>query len=164
MGALAAQRGVGLRMIADAVSGLDPLVGIGELVVWHEDDPAAYEDLAARAEAGTLVVPWSIPFPLLGEDFHFALNLEVSGEVMLEPDEPSADQPEGRKAVRVIPTESTRGRLRWDPDQAAAPMPSDDNSTGFVENPRAATAWNPSPRCQALRSLARQTAQEIRNS
>jgi hypothetical protein len=120
MSGLSEHRGVGLRMIADAVSGLDPLVGIGELVVWHEDDPAAYADLAARAEAGTLVVPWSTPFPLLGEDFHFALSLEVSGEIVLEADEPSADQPERRKAVRVVPTKSTRGRLHWDPDQAAA--------------------------------------------
>lgn len=119
---LAEQRGFGLRLIADAVSGLEPEVGIGELVVWHEDDPAAYADLAARADTGSLVVPWPIPFPLLGEGFHFKLDLEVSGEVLLEPDEPSDNQMKGRKAVRVVPTASTRGRLRWEPGQAAAPQ------------------------------------------
>lgn len=114
--ALAEQQG--LRVIADAVSGLEPQVKVGELVVWYEDDPAAYADLAARATAGVLVVPWTIPFPLLGENFQFTLELAVSGEVSLEPAEPSADQAKGRRAVRVVPTSSTRGRLRWDPNMA----------------------------------------------
>lgn len=119
IGALANQKGVGLRIIADTVSGLEPEVRIGELVLWFEDDPSAYADLAARAEAGSLVVPWSVPLPLLGDDFEFAFSLEISGDVTLEPEATSADQPKTRKAVRVVPTESTRGRLRWDADPAS---------------------------------------------
>lgn len=57
MKALADQRGVGLRIIADTVAGLEPKVGIGELVVWYEDTPGTLADLMARAEAGKLVVP-----------------------------------------------------------------------------------------------------------
>jgi hypothetical protein len=114
--ALANQKGIGLRMIADTVSGLEPEVGIRELVLWYEDEPSAYADLTARAEAGSLVVPWSIPFPLLGDDFEFAFSLEISGEVTLEPEETTADQPKRKKAVRVVPAESTRGRLRWAAD------------------------------------------------
>ncbi len=91
IGALADQKGVGLRIIADTVSGLEPEVRIGELVLWYEDDPSAYADLTARAEAGLLVVPWSIPFPLLGDDFEFAFSLEISGDVTLKPEESSAD-------------------------------------------------------------------------
>ncbi|MFI0486774.1 hypothetical protein [Actinomadura sp. 9N215] len=116
IGALADQKGIGLRMIADTVSGLDPEVGIGELVLWYENDPSAYADLAARAEAGSLVVPWSIPFPLLGDGFEFAFNLEISGDVTLEPEETTAEQAKTKRAVRVIPAESARGRLRWDAD------------------------------------------------
>jgi hypothetical protein len=111
--ALAAQRGVGLRMIADTACGLEPEVGIGELVLWYEDQPGAYEDLVTRAESGELVVPWAIAFPLLGEDFEFGFDLQVFGGVTLEPADPSEGQPTNRKAVRVVPTASTRGRLTW---------------------------------------------------
>lgn len=123
IGALANQQDVGLRIVADTVSGLEPEVGIGEVVLWYEDDPSAYADLAARADAGSLVVPWTIPFPLLGDDFQFAFTLEISGDVTLEPEEAGTDQPKIRKAVRVVPTESTRGRLRW--DGAKPPDPAD---------------------------------------
>lgn len=117
--ALAQEKGVGLRMIADTVSGLEPEVGIGELVLWYEDAPSAFEDLTVRAATGALVVPWSIPFPLLGDDFAFAFSLHISGDVTLEPEEPSADQPKARKAARVIATESTRARLSWDAEPAS---------------------------------------------
>lgn len=123
--ALAQQRGAGLRIIADTVSGLEPLVGIAELVVLHEDDPAAFDDLVARTAAGTLVIPWDIPFDLLGEGFTFSFSLELMGEVTLEPVEPSESAAErGMRAVQLIPTERTRGRMRWAPDQAAGPSAS----------------------------------------
>jgi hypothetical protein len=112
--ALAGQKSLGLRIIADTVSGLEPELGIGELVLWYEDVPSALEDLTARAEAGSLVVPWSIPFPLLGDDFEFAFSLRISGDVTLEPEIMSADQSKTTKALRVAPTKSTRGRLHWD--------------------------------------------------
>jgi len=115
MKALADQKGVGLRIIADTVAGLEPEVGIGELVVWYEDDPAAFEDLMARADAGKLIVPWKIPFGLLGEDFEFAFSLEITGDIKLVPEEPSGVYAQIRKAVRLIPAATTRGRLRWDP-------------------------------------------------
>ncbi|WP_329260836.1 hypothetical protein OG417_25155 [Actinoallomurus sp. NBC_01490] len=120
IGALANQKGIGLRVIADTVSGLEPEVGIGELVLWYEDEPSAYADLAARAEAKSLVVPWSIPFPLLGDDFKFAFSLEISGDVTLEPEETTTNQPKTKKAVRVVPAESTRGRLRWAADPTSS--------------------------------------------
>ncbi|MFD4958431.1 hypothetical protein [Microbacterium sp. NPDC058389] len=113
MAGLAKQNGVGLRIIANTVSGLEPEVGIGELVIWHEDDPAALDDLLARADSGRLVLPWAIPFPLLGDDFEFAFSLEITGEITLVPDEPSGDHA-AKKAVRLVPTTATHGRLRWD--------------------------------------------------
>lgn len=119
--ALSKQRGTELRLIADAVSGLEPEVHIGELVLWHEDDPSAYADLLERADAGTLVVPWAMPFPLLGDDFHFDLDLIVFGAVVLEPGESDEAQDQGRRTVHVVPTTSTRGRLSWDPDRAMRP-------------------------------------------
>ena len=114
MKALADQKGVGLRIIADTVAGLEPEVGIGELVLWYEDDPAALDNLMARAEAGKLIVPWAIPFPLLGNDFEFAFSLEITGDIELVPDEPSGVHAQTRKAVRLIPAATTRGRLRHD--------------------------------------------------
>lgn len=116
--ALTQQRGETLRLIADTVSGLEPLVGIAELVVFHEDHQAAVEDLAAHAENGTLVVPWEIPFDLIGTDFVFTFGLEVIGPIGLEPAEPSPTAAErGLSAVRLTSTETTRGRLRWTPNQ-----------------------------------------------
>jgi len=115
MKALADQKGVGLRLIADTVAGLEPEVGIGELVLWYEDDPAALDDLMARAEAGKLIVPWAIPFPLLGNDFEFAFSLEITGDIELVPDEPSGVHAQTRKAVRLVPAPTTRGRLRQNP-------------------------------------------------
>ncbi len=114
MKALADQKGVGLRIIADTVAGLEPEVGIGELVLWYEDDPAALDNLMARAEAGKLKVPWAIPFPLLGNDFEFAFSLEITGDIELVPDEPSGVHAQTRKAARLIPAATTRGRLRQD--------------------------------------------------
>lgn len=114
MKTLADQKGIGLRIIADTVAGLEPEVGIGELILWYEDDPAALDDLMARAEAGKLVVPWVIPFPLLGDEFEFEFSLEITGDINLIPDEPSGVHTKIRKAVRLVPTPSTRGRLRWD--------------------------------------------------
>ncbi|TDP89780.1 hypothetical protein EDF62_3077 [Leucobacter luti] len=110
---LAGQKGVGLRIIADTVAGLEPRVGIGELVVWHEDTPLALENLMACADAGRLTVPWKIPFPLLGEDFEFEFSLEITGDIELVPDELSSVHASSRKALRLIPAESTHGRLRW---------------------------------------------------
>ncbi|WNY33073.1 hypothetical protein Q9Q99_12630 [Curtobacterium flaccumfaciens] len=112
--ALADQKGVGLRVIADTLAGLEPEVGIGELVLWYEDDPAALDDLMARAETGKLTVPWVIPFPLLGDDFEFAFNLEITGEIALVPDVPSGSHAQTRRAVRLVPAATTRGRLRQD--------------------------------------------------
>lgn len=118
--ALAQQRGGALRIIADTVSGLEPLVGITELIVFHEDAPAAVADLVARSEAGTLVVPWDVPFDLLGQDFTFHFSLEVIGDVTLESDEENESAAaRGMRAVRLIPTENTRGRMRWSPEQVA---------------------------------------------
>lgn len=114
MKALADQKGVGLRIIADTVAGLEPEVGIGELVLWYEDDPAALDDLMARAEAGRLIVPWAIPFPLLGNEFEFAFSLEITGDIELVPDEPSGVHAQTRKAVRLIPAATTSGRLHQD--------------------------------------------------
>jgi len=113
MRVLADQKGVGLRIIADTVAGQEPKVSISELVLWYEDDPAALADLMARAEAGKLIVPWRIPFPLLGDDFEFAFSLEITGDIKLVPHEPSDIHAQIRKAVRLIPAASTRGRLRW---------------------------------------------------
>jgi hypothetical protein len=112
---LADQKGVDLRTIADTVAGVEAEFGIGELVVWYEDNPSALGDLMARAEAGKLVVPWTIPFPLLGDDFNFAFSLEISGDIELVPDEPSSVHEQARKALRLIPAATTRGRLLWDP-------------------------------------------------
>ncbi|MGD9894527.1 MAG: hypothetical protein AB7U18_24830 [Dehalococcoidia bacterium] len=114
MKVLADQKGVGLRIIADTVAGLEPDVGIGELVVWYEDTPEALDGLMAHAEAGKLIVPWTIPFPLLGDDFEFAFSLEITGGIELVPEEPSGVHAQTRKAVRLIPAATTRGRLRWD--------------------------------------------------
>ncbi|OII21329.1 hypothetical protein [Frigoribacterium sp. MCBA15_019] len=110
--ALADQKGVGLRIIADTVAGLEPEVDIGELVLWYEDDPAALDDLMARAETGKLTVPWAMPFPLLGDDFEFAFNLEITGEIVLVPDVESGPDAQSRKAVRLVPAATTRGCLR----------------------------------------------------
>lgn len=101
--------GVDVHDIADTVAGLMPQFRMDELVLQYEDD----DDLTAHADTGKLIVPWPIPFPLLGEDFQFAFSLEVTGEIELVPVEPSADDEQSRKAVRLIPTATTRGRLLW---------------------------------------------------
>lgn len=113
--ALADQKGPVLRMIADTLEGLKPEVAIGEHVIWYEDDPAALDDLMARAKAGKLVVPSPIPFPLVSDDFKLALSLEITGDIELVSAEPSSGQEQARKAVRLIPTATTRARLLWDP-------------------------------------------------
>lgn len=115
MKAIADQKGVGLRIIADTVAGLEPEVGIGELVVWYEDTPEALEDLMARAHAGKLTVPWTIPFTLFGDDFEFAFNLEITGAIELVPEVHSDVHAKNRKSVRLIPNATARGRLRWEP-------------------------------------------------
>ena len=49
----------------------------------------------------------------------------VIGDVTIEPDEPSESAAErGMKAVRLVPTASTRGRMRWSPDQGVRPSAS----------------------------------------
>lgn len=112
--ALADQQGAFLRMIADALDGLKPEVRLGEHVIWYEDDPAALDDLMARAKAGELVVPSPTPFPLAGSDFELALSLEITGDIKFVSAEPSNGQAQARKAVRLIPTATTRGRVLWD--------------------------------------------------
>lgn len=112
---LADQNGANLSTIADTVAGLKPEFGIDELVVWYEDNPTALGDLMARAEAGKLVVPWTIPFPLLGDDFKFTFDFEITGDMELVPVGPSSVHEQARKAVRLIPAATTRGRLLWDP-------------------------------------------------
>ncbi|MBB5831021.1 hypothetical protein [Brachybacterium aquaticum] len=112
--ALTSSKGVGLRIIADTVAGLEPEVGIDELVFWYEDAPSALDDLMARAKAGQLIVPWTIPFPLLGDDFEFAFSLEITGGIELVADKSSGVHAQPRKAVRLIPAATTRGRMRWD--------------------------------------------------
>ena len=112
IGPLAAQRRTGLRIIADAVTGGDTEVGVGELVLWYEDAPGAFEDLTARAAAGELTVPWTIPFGLLEDDYEFNFVLSVSGAVELEPVEPESPTP-GRKGARIVAPPATRGRLHW---------------------------------------------------
>ena len=72
--ALAQQRGEGLRIIADTVSGLDPLVGIADLVVLHEDDPAAFDDLVARTEAGNAGHSLGHPVRPSGRGLHLLLQ------------------------------------------------------------------------------------------
>lgn len=103
-----------LHTIADTVEGLKPELAIDDLVIWYEDKPAALDDLMAAAEAGKLIVPWTIPFPLVGDDFQFAFSLEVTGEMELVSAEPSSGQEQPRKAVRLIPAATTRGCLTWD--------------------------------------------------
>lgn len=104
--------GVDVHVIADTVAGLKPQFGIDdEFFLEYEND----DDLTAHANTGKLIVPWPIPFPLLGEDFQFAFSLEVTGEIELVPVEPSADDEPFPKAARLIPTATTCGRLLWDP-------------------------------------------------
>lgn len=112
IGQLARQKGAALSIIADAASGLEPEVGVAEVELWHEDAPGAYDDLVERGRKGLLSVPWDIPFPLLGAQFTFAFELILTSSVEIQPEEPSADLPAGRKAARVITTQETRGHLR----------------------------------------------------
>ena len=118
---LAGQGGSSLRTIADVVAGHEVDVRVDEVVLWYEDHPEAYADLMERAASGSLAVPWSVPFPLFGDDFEFTFILEISGAVTLEPEEPSEGQPATRKAVRVILTDFTPGRLRLEPEPEPEP-------------------------------------------
>lgn len=112
IGALADRRGDAIRVVADAVCGLEPEVGIAEVELWFRDDPGVWEDLVKRADAGNLVVPWDIPFLLLGKDFSFELELAVTSSVSLELEEPAEGVLPGHGAAKLVVTESTRGRLR----------------------------------------------------
>jgi hypothetical protein len=119
LSAVSGQGGSSLRTIADVVSGLVIDVRVDEVVLWYEDHPEAFADLTERAASGSLMVPWSVPFPLFGDDFAFTFVLEIAGAVTLEPEEPSDGQPATRKALRVLPTEFTPGRLRLGTDQVS---------------------------------------------
>ena len=116
LGALAGHDGSSLATIADVVSGQVIDVRVDEVVFWYEDHPDAYADLTQRAAAGTLQVPWRVPFPPFGEDFEFTFILELLEAVDLEPAEPSEGQPSTRTAARLVLTDLVRGRLRPESD------------------------------------------------
>lgn len=117
IGPLARQKGMALKIIADAVCGLEPAVGIAELVLWYDDVPGAYADIVERAGAGSLIVPWAVPFPLLGNDFEFMFELVVACTAEVQPATASEGQAAGQKAARLITTEATVGRLRLKVDR-----------------------------------------------
>jgi hypothetical protein len=123
LSSLSSGRGTILRTIADVLTDGEAVVRVGDLVLWYEDHPGAFEDLEARAASGSLTVPWPMQFPPFGEGFEFKFIFEVTEDVTVEPAEPSEGQPANRKGARVIAADLIRGRLRLDTETEPEPDP-----------------------------------------
>lgn len=123
LSSLSSGRGTILRTIADVLTDGEAEVRVGDLVLWYEDHPGAFEDMKVRAASGSLTVPWPLPFPPFGEGFEFTFIFEITDQVTLEPAEPSEGQPATRKGARVIAADLTQGRLRLDTEAEPEPDP-----------------------------------------
>jgi hypothetical protein len=123
LGSLSSGRGAIVRTIADVLTDGEAEVRVGDLVLWYEDHPGAFEDMEARAASGSLTVPWPMPFPPFGEGFEFEFIFEITEPVTLEPAEPSEDQPATRKGARVVAADLIRGRLRSETEAEPEPDP-----------------------------------------
>ncbi|MFF4235949.1 hypothetical protein ACFYYL_08815 [Actinomadura geliboluensis] len=58
-------------------------------------------------------MPWSIPFPLLGDGFEFAFSREIAGDMTLEPEETAPNHPKeggSRGPGRIDPWAPSLGR------------------------------------------------------
>jgi len=104
-----------LRLMADAISGLEPRFAFQELTLWYKDHSNAAEEMSEQAKLGELLIPWSQAFPMLGDGFELTFQLALSGEFELAFDQDAEKDRAGHKSVRVIPSVSATGRLRWAP-------------------------------------------------